>query len=180
MPPQKRTSAKKDADKVEVEPASAAAPRTGPSKKAVAAAIEQSAEYLEAQNAPPTDVHPGPTTPSKAEVESAVAKSGEFLEQQTEPPTDVHPGPTTPSKAAIQDAIDLSAKRLAEQGVNIDAGGSAAQPVASGRDFSRDASPVSAGGGSTGVDASPVFAGRDKSQDASPTYAAPPPAQPED
>lgn len=180
MPPQKRAAAKKPADKVEVDPPSAATPRSGPSKKAVAAAVEKSAEFLEAQNAAPTDVHPGPTTPSKAEVDAAVEQSAEFLEEQTGAPTDVHPGPTTPSQAQVQEAVEQSAELLKEQGVNVDAGGTAALPVSSGRDFSQDAAPVSSGGRTPGLDASPVAAGRDKSRDANPVYTAPPPTDRDD
>lgn len=130
MPPQKRVSAKAK-DSVKVEPASATQSRASavvPSAKEVEAAIEQSAEHLEAQASPPDDIHPKPTTPSKAEVEEAVAKSAEHLE------TTGHIV-TVESRDKTMDAAPVSA---------------------GGRDHSLDAPAVSADRDKT-MDSPPVF-----------------------
>lgn len=129
MPPQKRQS---DVQ-VEVDPPEAALPRARrhPTKKAVAAAVEKSAEHLAAQEAPPTDVHPKPTTPTKAAVEEAVQRSAEHLEQQGQR---VDPSTLPPRSSAPVNAAPVSA------------GGSssvtASAPVYGGRDKTKDAAPV--------------------------------------
>jgi hypothetical protein len=94
-----------------------------PSKKDVDAALEKSAEFLEQQAEPPSDVHIESTTPSKKEVEAAVEKSVENLESQ---------GVKTDS--AVSDATPVSAG-----GTNA---ASAATPVDASRDKTQDASPV--------------------------------------
>lgn len=128
-PPRNRTS---DVQ-VNVEPASAATPRPGPttpSAKEVEAAVEQSAEFLAQQAAPPSDAHPKPTTPSKAEVEEAVEQSAQFLQMQGVD-TDVAP---TETRDKGVDASPVSAG-----GTNP---GLDAAPVYAGRDKTADASPV--------------------------------------
>lgn len=180
MTPQKRVPAKAK-DTVKVEPASAAQPRPGPttpSKKAVAEAVEKSAEYLEQQSQPSTDVHPKPTTPSSSEVEAALEQSAQFVQEQSAEPTDVHVNPTTPSKADVQAAIEQSAEHLESQGVTVDPSSSGA--VLSARNLSQDSAPVSAVGPDSALAARPVSAGRDKSQDASPVFSAPVPDKPQE
>ena len=180
MPPQKRTSAKAK-DSVKVEPASAAAPRPGPttpSQKEVDAALEQSAEFLAQQAEPPTDVHPKATTPSSAEVDAALEQSAQFLEQQAAAPTDVHPKPTTPSSSEVEAAVEQAKENLEAEGTLVTTDAGAATPVSVGRDASRDAAPVSAGGTDTSLAAAPVDAGRDKTQDAAPVFSAPVPTTP--
>lgn len=127
MPPRKRTPSVQ----VNVEPASAAKPRPGPttpSQKEVDAAVEQSAEFLAQQAEPPSDVHPRPTTPSKAEVSEAVEQSAQFLEEQG-----VSTDTATP-EARVVDAAPVAAVSV-NPGVD-------ASPVYGGRDKSADASPT--------------------------------------
>lgn len=107
---------------------------------------------------------PGPTTPSAKEIESAVEQSAEFLAQQAEPPSDVHLKPTTPSKAKVEEAVEKSAQFLQTQGVDADVAptetrekGMDAAPVsAGGSNPGLDAAPVY-GGRDKSADASPVF-----------------------
>ncbi len=118
-------------DTVKVEPASAAAPR------------------------------PGPTTPTAKEVEAAVEQSAEFLQQQEEPPADVHPKPTTPTKAEVESAVEQSAEYLQESGQvavseSRDKGQDAAPVSAGGTNPGLDATPVSGARDKT-MDAAPVF-----------------------
>lgn len=113
-------------DTVKVEPASASQPRPGPttpSTEEVDAALEQSAEFLQQQEEPPTDVHPKPTTPTAAEVDSALEQSAEFLESQ---------GVTT--NVTTTDAAPVSAGTATP---SLDAA-----PVYGGRDKTQDAAPV--------------------------------------
>ena len=132
MPPHSRGSGKVK-DSVNVTPPSAAEPRKSTvTKKEVAAAVEQSAEFLEQQAAPPTDVHPKPTTPSKAEVESAVEQSAEFLRSQGVATTDAAPVAANRDKGT-------DAAPVAAGGANP---GLAAAPVYGGRDKTQDAAPV--------------------------------------
>lgn len=132
MPPQRRTGAKAK-DSVSVTPASAAEPRSSTvTQKEVAAAVEQSAEFLEQQAAPPTDVHPKPTTPTQAEVESAVEQSAEFLQSQGVATSDA--APVAASRDKGTDAAPVSAG-----GANP---GLDAAPVYGGRDKTQDASPA--------------------------------------
>lgn len=136
MPPQRRASSK-PANEVKVEPASASAPRVqkpanAPSQKEVEAAIEQSAEFLQQQAEPPSDVHPKPTTPSKTAVEAAVEQSAEFLESQ--------------GVAVDTSTSATTARDLAQDAAPVSAGGRDtaldAQPVSGARDKTQDASPV--------------------------------------
>lgn len=181
MPPQKRAAAKPDVQ-VSVDPPSAAHPRVArssgaPTKKAVAAAVQQSAERLAAQAEPPTDVHPKPTTPSTSEVDAAVEQSAEFLQTQAEPPTDVHPAPTTPSKAEVEAAVAQSAENLEDQGIPVDTDSAplpaSPSPAPTAPTTALSAAPVSAAGASAALAAAPVGAGRDKTQDATPSFSAP-------
>jgi hypothetical protein len=177
MPPQKRTSAKAK-DTVKVDPPSAAQPRTTATslpKKEVDAALEQSAEFIQQQSQPPTDVHPKPTTPSSAEVDAALEQSAEFMESQVAAPDDVHPKPTTPSQAEVDAAVEQAKENLEAQGQLVSPDTSTAP---SARDLSQDAAPVSAGGTDTALAAAPVSGARDKTQDASPVFAAPLPNMP--
>lgn len=112
MPPQKRTSAKQSSK---------------PSPSEVEAAVEKSAEHLEQQDAPPTDVHPKPTTPSKAEVQAAVEKSAQTLETSGQ-------SVATESRNVVMDAAPVSAGGTSSVPDSAPASGS--------RDKSMDASPV--------------------------------------
>lgn len=129
MPPQRRQS---DVQ-VEVDPPEAALPRAHrrPTKKAVAAAVEKSAEHLAAQEEPPADVHPKPTTPTKAAVEEAVQRSAEHLEEQDQK---VEPRTLPPRAAAPVSAAPVSASGPSAV--------TAAAPVYGGRDKTKDATPV--------------------------------------
>jgi hypothetical protein len=134
MPPQKRQGEVQ----VEVDPPEAALPRPPrapqkgvPTKAAVAAAVEKSAEHLQKQAEPPTDVHPKPTTPSKAEVEEAVQRSAEHLEEQGAVPARV---------------VQESPRRAGGDAMPVPSGGTndavGSGPVDAGRDKTRDATPV--------------------------------------
>lgn len=176
MPPNSRSRGK-PANKVEVDPPSAAKPRassSAPSQKEIDKALEKSAQHIEEQSAPPTDVHPQPTTPSQAEVEAAIEKSAEHLEEQAAAPTDIHPKPTTPSKAEVEEAVAKSEQFLEEQGRNTDG------PATVVRNVAVDAAPVSAGGTPSSLASGAVYGGRDKLKDAKPTFTAPPPTKPVD
>lgn len=128
MPPQKRASAKAK-DSVAVEPASASQPRqaTNLSEKKIEAAVEKSAEHLEAQTAPPSDIHVKSATPSKASVEAAVEKSAERLTANGQTVA-------TESRDKTMDAAPVSAG-----GKNP---GLDANPVSATRDKTMDSAPV--------------------------------------
>lgn len=139
MPPQNRQTGK-PANEIKVEPASAASPRArgGLPKKQVEAAVEKSAEFLESQAAPPTDVHPKPTTPTKAEVEAAVARSAEHLEGQGFP---VDTSASGVSPAAKQAAV-VSPPSAAPVAAGLANPSLSAAPVSGARDKTQDAAPV--------------------------------------